>query len=104
MFDVTGFSVFRNAASFAGYVSGEKSSDRITWQFTSFAKSFARMLGRTGDLSTFSTWELELLKKTYNRSRAIEKAMLEDAFEKASEKTLAAILYELRILIHRKEG
>lgn len=81
-----------------------KAIQHRTWPFTSFAKTFARMLGRRGDLSAFSTWELELLKKAYNRSRAIEKAMLEEAFEKASEKTLPAILYELRILIRRKEG
>lgn len=74
------------------------------WPFTSFAKTFARMMGRKGDLSAFSAWELELLKKIYNRSRAIEKAMLEEAFEKALEKTLPAVLYELRILIQRKEG
>ena len=81
-----------------------KAVQHRTWPFTLFAKAFARMLGRTGDLTSFSTWELELLKKAYNRSRAIEKAMLEEAFEKASEKTLPAVLYELRILIHRKEG
>jgi len=73
------------------------------WPFTSFVKTFARMLGRKGDLSAFSAWELELLKKAYTRARTIEMTMLEEAFEKASEKTLPAVLYELGNLIHRKE-
>lgn len=73
------------------------------WSFNNFANTFARLLGQKGGLSAFSTQELELLKKTYNRLPHLTKTLLVEAVEKAGEKSIPAVIYHLQIVYKRKE-
>ena len=73
------------------------------WAFAAFAKTFAQLLGRRGDLTAFATRELELLRNFYNHTPRITKPLLVEAVEDASEKSLLAILYHLQRLCDRKE-
>ncbi len=63
----------------------------------------ADLLGLKGGLSAFDAEALEVLKKNYNQSTAIDKAMLKKAFEKAGEKSLPYVLHELKLAIHKKQ-
>jgi transposase InsO family protein len=74
------------------------------WPFHEFAKTMADLLGLKGGLSAFDAGALEGLKKTYNQSTAIDKAMLKMAFEKAHEKSLPYVIHELKLIIHQKEN
>lgn len=73
------------------------------WPFHEFAHSVASLLGRKGKMTDFSAGELEALKKVYNQSVKINKAMLQKACEAASEKTLTDLILELKKQI-RKEN
>lgn len=73
------------------------------WPFLDFMVVFARLLGRKGGLASFSTHELEELKKFYNRTPSLTEALLREAFEKAQEKTIPYIAYEIQSLAGRKE-
>lgn len=69
------------------------------WPFPLFAKMIASLLGFRGGLSAFSAEEIEKLKKCYNQSTAIDKAMVKQAFECAYHKTLPYVLHELKLII-----
>jgi hypothetical protein len=73
------------------------------WPFSAFAKSFAQLLGRKGELSSFSTEELECLQKVYNRNPWITEMSLLEAFEKAQEKTILYIVREIQNIADRKD-
>lgn len=73
------------------------------WPFLEFAVVFARLLGRKGGLASFSAHELEVLKKFYNRTTGLSEALLREAFQKAPEKTIPYIAYEIQRLAGRKE-
>ena len=53
------------------------------------------MLRIRGGLSAFTAGELEKLKKVYNRSISLNEPMLVHAFEKAQEKDIEHVSYEL---------
>ena len=71
--------------------------------FCVVCQDLAQLLGRKGDLTAFSTRELELLRKRYNRTPRLTKPLLVEAFEHADEKSLLAVLYLLQRLSDRKE-
>jgi transposase InsO family protein len=74
------------------------------WPFLDFAAVFARLLGRKGGLASFTTHELEELKKFYNRTPGLSEALLREAFEAAREKTIPYIAFEIQRLAGRKEN
>jgi len=74
------------------------------WPFPDFAKTVAQLMGRTGDLSSFSTDELEFLQKLYTAVPTVTRPLLAEAFEKANEKTLPYVAYQLQQLASRKES
>lgn len=76
---------------------------RRQWPFHAFVKLFARLMGHTGGITAFSAGELEKLKKIYNRSTAINEALLKQAFERAAEKTIPYIGHELQKLAREKQ-
>jgi hypothetical protein len=80
-----------------------KSVETRPWPFHEFAKTIAQLLGNKGGLSSFSTDELEILKKTYNLSGRISKNMVKQAVDKAREKTFPYIVFELKNLLNQKE-
>lgn len=79
-----------------------KATDTRTWPFYAFANTIARVIGRKGELTAFSAEELEMLKKVYNQSTAINKQMVQQAVEKTPSPSLPNVIREIKILI-RKE-
>jgi transposase InsO family protein len=73
------------------------------WPFLDFVSVLARLSGRKGGLASFTTGELEELKKLYNRNPGLSETLLREAFERAQEKTIPYIAYELQRLAGRKE-
>jgi len=74
-----------------------------TWPFNAFLKKLADLMGRKG-MADFNAQELEAVKKAYSRHRALSKAMLEEAFLAARDKSLLSVLYQLHIRANpRKE-
>ncbi len=74
------------------------------WPVLDFAAVFARLLGRKGGLASFTTHELEELKKFYNRTADLSEALLHEAFEAAPEKSIPYIAFEIQRLAGRKEN
>lgn len=73
------------------------------WPFLDFISVLARLSGRKGGLASFTTGELEELKKLYNRNPGLSEVLLRKAFERAQEKAIPYIAYELQRLAGRKE-
>jgi len=73
------------------------------WPFPDFAKTCARLLGREGQLSAWTTDELEALKHSYDRVPSLTRTLLEEAVAKADSKRLPAVLFELHRIAKRKE-
>lgn len=63
--------------------------------FPDFARALARLLGKSGELSDWTTDELEALKKTFDRFPQINPRWLEEAVSRAEPKALPAVLFEL---------
>ncbi len=74
------------------------------WPFQEFASTIADLLGEKAGLSSFNTGQLESLKKVFNLSLIINKAMVKRAFENAVEKSIPFIIYELKQIIKQPEG
>jgi len=73
------------------------------WSFQEFAKTIANLLGIKGGLSAFNTDQLEALKKVFNQSLLINKSMVTQAFDNASEKSLPYFIYELKQIIKQNK-
>jgi transposase InsO family protein len=80
-----------------------KAMAKRTWTFSAFAKALAQLLGRKGGLTAFTTEELEALEKFHQNNLSLTEAMLIEAFEQTSNKTLPYILHELHNRTDRKE-
>jgi transposase InsO family protein len=76
---------------------------RRPWPFHSFVKTFARLLGRKGGVAAFAAGELETLKKVYNRSAAVNEALLKEAFERAPHKSIPYVAHELHKVLREQE-
>jgi transposase InsO family protein len=74
-----------------------------SWPFPAFAHLFAQLLGRKGGLTSFSTEEIEALQKVYNRNPSLTEPLLLEAFERAQEKKIPYIVWEIQELTKRKE-
>ena len=77
---------------------------RRSWPFTEFARTLAQLLGRKGGLTAWRAGELEILRKFYTRHPSLTKTLLTEACEKAHDKTVPGILYQLQKLVTRKEN
>jgi endonuclease/exonuclease/phosphatase family metal-dependent hydrolase len=75
---------------------------RQLWSFSSFAATFARLLGRRGGVSALSTHEMELLSQVHNRHSRITRRLLEEAFEQADPKTMVVIVFHLQNLLQER--
>lgn len=73
------------------------------WPFAVFANTLADLLGRKGGITAFSTSEIEILHTVYTQTPALNAAFLRDAIANAREKTVLAVVFELRRLAQRKE-
>ena len=73
------------------------------WPFVAFVQKLARLMGRKGKLSAFTSEELETLKKTYNRIANLNEAMLLKAWESSPHKTITHVIYQLQVIKLQKE-
>jgi transposase InsO family protein len=73
------------------------------WPLHAFAKRLAQLLGRKGQLTALRSAELETLQKFYSRHPGLTQPMLTQAVEKARDKTIPCVLYELGKLVQAKE-
>jgi len=92
----------RNKSGGIDYVAALAQADR-RWPFVEFAKRLARLLGRPGGLAAFSTDELETLRKAHLRLAALDADLLEQACERARERTVIEIVFLLQKLADEKE-
>lgn len=74
------------------------------WPFLAFTHKMAKLMGRKGELGTFSASEYEMLKKAYNRFSELNEALLIEAFTRAPKKTIPYVIYELHILHEERKG
>jgi len=72
---------------------------RNVWSLSSFARVFARLLGRQGGVSALTVQEMDLLAAFHARHDRITESLLRQAFEQAPAATLPEILFQLQTLI-----
>jgi len=74
-----------------------------TIPFTRFASTVAKLLGREGELSSFTERELKLLHEVYKRLPTVNRTVLREVISKAPEKTFPEVLYQLQRFARTKE-
>ena len=72
---------------------------RNVWSVSSFARVFARLLGRQGGVSGLTAQEMDLLAAFHARHDRITESLLRQAFEQAPAATLPEVLFQLQSLI-----
>ena len=76
---------------------------RNVWSLSSFARVFARLLGRQGGVSGLTAQEMDLLAAFHARHDRVTESLLRQAFEQAPAATLPEVLFQLQSLLSRKE-
>ena len=71
---------------------------RNVWSLSSFARVFARLLGRQGGVSGLTAQEMDLLAAFHARHARVTESLLQQAFEQASAATLPEVLFQLQSL------
>ncbi len=77
---------------------------RNVWSLTSFARVFARLLGRQGGVSGLSAEEMEILASFHNRHERLTESLLRDAFARAEAPTIRDVLFQLQILLSERNA
>jgi molybdenum-dependent DNA-binding transcriptional regulator ModE len=72
---------------------------RNVWSLSSFARIFARLLGRQGGVSGLTAQEMDLLAAFHARHDRVTESLLRKAFEQAPAATLPEVLFQLQTLI-----
>ena len=72
---------------------------RNVWSLTSFARVFARLLGRRGGVSGLTAQEMETLNAFYTRHENLNEGLLRKAFERAASATILEVLFQLQSLL-----
>ena len=75
---------------------------RNVWSVTSFARVFARLLGRRGGVSGLTAQEIETLNAFYSRHENLNEGMLRKAFERTASSTILEVLFQLQSLLHER--
>lgn len=68
------------------------------WSFLEFAKQLATYRGQAGGISAFCSDELEMLQKIYTRLTQLNPDMLQQAWTRASQRTIPEIVFLLQQL------
>jgi hypothetical protein len=71
---------------------------RNVWSLSSFARVFARLLGRQGGVSGLTVQEMDLLAAFHARHDRVTESLLRQAFEQAAAATLPEVLLQLQSL------
>jgi len=75
---------------------------RNVWSVTSFARVFARLLGRQGGVSGLSAQEMDVLAAFHARHERVTESLLRQAFSQAAPPTIPEVLFQLQILLHER--
>ncbi len=75
---------------------------RNVWTVTSFARLFARLLGRQGGVSGLSAHEMDILAAFHTRHDGLTESLLRDAFDQATSPTIPEVLFQLQSLFHER--
>jgi transposase InsO family protein len=73
------------------------------WPFVEFVKQLAAHLARSGGVAAFSTEEMEHLQKVYQRLGCLDAVMLEEACQRAQQRTIPEIVFVLQQLAQERE-
>jgi transposase InsO family protein len=72
---------------------------RNAWSLTSFARVFARLLGRTGGVSALTAQEMDSLANFHARHDRLTESLLRQAFARAESPTIPEVLFQLQSLL-----
>jgi transposase InsO family protein len=76
-----------------------KLSQAPSWSFPAFVKSLAQLMGLKGGITAFSSYQLDLIKKTFDAHPSLDKNLLLKAMERVPDPScLPAILFQIKIL------
>jgi len=75
---------------------------RNQWSVTSFARVFARLMGRTGGVSALTTQEMDSLAAFHARHDRLTESLLRQAFAQAASPTIPEVLFQLQSLLHER--
>ena len=85
-------------------VNYHQAQSRQTWSFSQFAGKFAKLLARSGGISSLSTQEWERLSEVHRRHPRITARLLEQAFQQAEVKTIPVIVFHLQNLLRERNS
>ena len=75
---------------------------RNEWSLTSFARVFARLLGREGGVSGLSSQEMNTLAAFHASHDRLHEGLLREAFARAESPTIPEVLLQLQSLLHER--
>jgi transposase InsO family protein len=75
---------------------------RNVWSMSSFARVFARLLGRQGGVSGLTTQEMDHLAAFHDCNDRVTESLLRQAFEQAPAGTLPEVLFQLQSLLSKR--
>jgi hypothetical protein len=75
---------------------------RNVWSLTSFARVFARLLGRQGGVSGLTAEEMDVLAAFHARHDRVTESLLRQAFSQAASPTIPDVLFQLQTLLHER--
>jgi putative transposase len=75
---------------------------RNQWSMTSFARVFARLLGRAGGVSGLSSQEMDTLAAFHTRHDRLHEGLLREAFARADSPTIPEVLLRLQSLLRER--
>jgi transposase InsO family protein len=75
---------------------------RNVWSVTSFARVFARLLGRQGGVSGLTAQEMDVLAAFHARHDRVTESLLRQAFTQAASPTIPEVLFQLQTLLHER--
>ena len=76
---------------------------RHRWPFVEFVKQLAAHLARSGGVAAFSSEEMEHLQKVYQRLSCLDAVMLEEACQRAQQRSIPEIVFLLQQLAQERE-
>ncbi len=76
---------------------------RNQWSLPSFARVFARLLGRAGGVSGLSSQEMNTLAAFHARHDRLHEGLLREAFAQADSPTIPEVLLQLQSLLERND-
>ena len=76
---------------------------RNEWSMTSFARAFARLMGRTGGVSGLTTQEIDALATFHASHDRLTESLLRVAFARAESPTIPEVLFQLQSLLERND-